>query len=191
MTIQLKTPIVERTYTSDEFEKMPEFDENFELIDGRLVQKPMPVLQHGRIAKRLLLKYFAFDPDDKIGEMLQEVSVKLGHKNVPLPDVSFWTTARKLEGLPWQVAPVPNVAIEIWSEHDWETKKRQGEARAKVGKYQAAGVELIWLIHPKDKTVEVYHADPNTPMQTLIVGDELSGEGVIPGFKLKVAEIFE
>ena len=123
--------------------------------------------------------------------MLVEVNVKLGPQNVPLPDVAFWTAARKLEGLAWRVAPVPNLAVEIWSEHDWETKKRQGEARAKVGKYQAAGVELIWLIHPKNKTVEVYHADPNTPTQTFTIEDELSGEEVIPGFKLRVADLFE
>jgi len=123
--------------------------------------------------------------------MLVEVNVKLGPQNVPLPDVAFWTAARKLEGLAWRVAPVPNLAVEIWSEHDWETKKRQDEARSKIRRYQAAGVSLIWIINSKSQTVEVYHTDPNTPLQTFKVGDELSGEEVIPGFKLKVAEIFE
>ena len=50
MSIQLKTPILERSYSSDEFENMPEFDERFELVEGRLVKKPMPTHKHSWIA---------------------------------------------------------------------------------------------------------------------------------------------
>jgi len=191
MSIQLKTPILERSYSSDEFENMPEFDERFELVEGRLVKKPMHTHKHSWIADIIREHYRDFDPGKKFGQMLQEVSVELGPGNVLIPDISFWTAARRWKQAEDTAAPIPDLAIEIWSEHDWETKKRQDEARSKIRRYQAAGVSLIWIINSKSQTVEVYHTDPNTPLQTFKVGDELSGEEVIPGFKLKVAEIFE
>ncbi len=77
------------------------------------------------------------------------------------------------------------------SPHDLETKKRRAEAQDKVKRYQAAGVRLIWLINPEDKTVEVYYADPTKLSQILKLDDTLSGEDIIPGFSLGVKALFE
>jgi hypothetical protein len=40
VTHLLKT---EKLYTADEFEQMPQFYERYELIEGRIVENPMPM----------------------------------------------------------------------------------------------------------------------------------------------------
>jgi Uma2 family endonuclease len=44
----------EKLYTADEFEQMPEFNQNYELLDGRIVQKPMPTEEHSWIARLII-----------------------------------------------------------------------------------------------------------------------------------------
>ncbi len=79
----------EKTYTADQFQELPEFDERFELVEGRLVEKPVPGYQHSLIARRILKAYDRFDPAEKVGLLLQEVSTVLGLRNVPAPDLAF------------------------------------------------------------------------------------------------------
>jgi Uma2 family endonuclease len=51
MALRANPSKVEKTYTPEEFENMPEFQENYELVNGRLVKKPMAGDDHGRIAR--------------------------------------------------------------------------------------------------------------------------------------------
>ncbi len=180
----------EKTYTADQFQELPEFDERFELVEGRLVEKPVPGYQHSLIARRILKAYDRFDPAEKVGLLLQEVSTVLGLRNVPAPDLAFWKAANRPQ-ITVKAAPRPDLAIEIWSPHDLDTKKRREEALARIRKYQAAGVPVVWAVNPTLKTVEVFHSDQADPFQVLKVGEELSGEDIIPGFKVAVRALFD
>jgi Uma2 family endonuclease len=124
----------EKLYTADEFEQMPEFHQNYELIDGRIVQKPLPTEEHSWIARLIVRAYDKYDYDEKVGRMLHEISTRLNTRNTPAPDVAFWTFARK-PGRNRKAASVPDLAIEVWSEHDWETQQRLDAARRKCRRY--------------------------------------------------------
>lgn len=178
-----------RTYTVEEFEALPEFDASYELLDGKLIEKPMPGYEHSLIASIIMKYFYRFDFDGKIGVMLQELNVKLGPKNSPAPDLAFWKADRKPARLKGS-APLPDLAIEIWSPHDLDTQKRQEEARAKVQSYLASGVPIVWAINPENQTVEIYHSGNFNPVAILKIGDALDGEDVIPGFQVKVADLF-
>jgi Uma2 family endonuclease len=179
-----------RTYTADEFEALPEFNENYELIDGRLIKKPMPGIEHSYIALIILNNYLRFDPKMKLGLMLTEANTRLGPKNTPQPDLAFWTASRKPPKHAKGAGPRPHLAIEIWSPGDLEDRKGLEEARAKILRYLAADVPLVWAINPKDQVVEVYHAGQLEPL-VLSLEDTLEGENIIPGFKLAVRTLFE
>lgn len=88
-------------------------------------------------------------------------------------------------------ATPPDLAIEIWSPHELASRKRREEAREKIQRYLASGVALVWVINPKNQTVEIYRSGQVGPVQILQKPDELSGEEVIPGFNLSVAKLFE
>ena len=78
---------------------------------------------------------------------------------------------------------VPDAVAEVVSPNDQAI-----EVAEKVEEYLAAGIALVWVIYPEIKTVVIHRADGT--LSKLYAGDELTGEGVIPGFRCKVADLF-
>lgn len=72
----------------------------------------------------------------------------------------------------------------MYSEND-----KAYDAEDKVDEYLEAGVRMVWLIRPVKRLIEVYRPGDKKPL-LLGIDDELDGGEVLPGFKLKVAEIF-
>ncbi len=191
MALPLKATLPPQTITAEEFETRPEFWEGYELIDGRLVKKPMPGYEHNWAANKINLSIAAFDPKMKLGTMLPETLSRLGPYNVPQPDLAYWKAANRPKKLIKGAGPLPDLVVEVLSPHDLETKKRLSEAYDKIKRYQEAGVGLIWLVNPKSQTVEVYNSSQPQPMKILTITDQLDGADVIPGFELAIKELFE
>jgi Uma2 family endonuclease len=105
---------------------------------------------------------------------------------VRIPDVAF-TSWDRLPGRRCPTAPVPrlapNLAVEILSRSN-----TPGEMAAKRQDYFGAGVELVWEIDPRTRTVAVY----TSPTDSTMLGptDTLDGGTVLAGFTLPVAELF-
>lgn len=184
MAMRAQTVSSERRITIEEFEQMPEFNERYELIEGRLVEKPMPKFEHSDIADFIRISYYKFDPDEKIGVMRPETSVRIRDDYASVPDLSFWLADRRpTRRTP--TAPRPDLAIEIQSP-DQSLKMLFDKARD----YITAGAQLAWVIQPNKKTVHIFRPGQNKPEK---VGRDgmLSGEEVIPGFSLAVSNLFE
>lgn len=180
-----------RLYTVEEFEQLPEFGERYDLYDGRLVKRPMPAGEHGFVADILRDAIKAFDPKRKLGYSLQEVSVRLGPRNAPTPDISYWKAKRNVKPGK-QAMPLPDLAVEILSPGNTVSPSALRSAMIKVYKLVNANVPIVWVINPDRKTVEVYHAgQADQPVDILDVDGKLSGEDVIPGFELAVKVLFE
>lgn len=62
---------------------------------------------------------------------------------------------------------------------------------AKIVEYRKVGVNLVWIIHPLSRRVNVFPPETGLRPQSFLGTDELDGEGVIPGFKLNVSTIFD
>jgi Uma2 family endonuclease len=58
----------------------------------------------------------------------------------------------------------------------------------KVEDYLSAGVRLVWVIDPEAQVAFVYA--PNRPVVRVAENGVLSGEEVIPGFSLNLADIW-
>ena len=104
------------------------------------------------------------------------------------PDAAFvrfqrWAADRPipLTGNAWDV--VPNLAVEVVSPHDLVE-----ELMAKIQEYFQAGVELVWVVYPQQRTVHVYQSLTSVHVRTAT--DELDGGTVLPGFRLTVASLF-
>jgi Uma2 family endonuclease len=76
----------------------------------------------------------------------------------------------------------PDFAIELVSESD-----DLAETQAKMREYIQNGLRLGWLINPQDKQVEIYRS--NQEVEILNSPTSLSGEDVLPGFILDLANI--
>ena len=78
----------------------------------------------------------------------------------------------------------PLVAVEIRSESN-----TRSEMRAKARRYLERGTQMVWLVYPESRTVELYRAD--AAMQTLSGDDVIEGSATLPGLRVAVSEIFQ
>jgi Uma2 family endonuclease len=60
---------------------------------------------------------------------------------------------------------------------------------ARVADYLAAGTRLVWVVDPEAKSVSIY-ASLLTP-HVLAEDEILDGGEVVPGFSVRVGELFE
>ncbi|PSB20241.1 hypothetical protein C7B76_06450 [filamentous cyanobacterium CCP2] len=77
----------------------------------------------------------------------------------------------------------PDFVIELRSESDDLTT-----LRAKLQEYMDNGVQLGWLIDPKDQIVEIYRQ--GQPVEVLNAPTQISGETFLPAFTLDLKRIF-
>ena len=75
------------------------------------------------------------------------------------------------------------LAIEILSPSD-----EQEGIQDKIDEYLRTGVKLVWIVEPVHKTITVYRPDADPELFNL--GDEITADPHLPGFKAKVAELF-
>jgi Uma2 family endonuclease len=78
----------------------------------------------------------------------------------------------------------PDLAVEVVSPSDRDARVTQNAIT-----YLDAGTRLVWVVEPDSQTVTVY--TPDLTARILRAEDTLDGGDVLPGFTLKVAEIFE
>src|SRR4051812_48446236 len=78
---------------------------------------------------------------------------------------------------------VPVLAVEVLSPSD-----TQEQIDEKIDEYLAVGVPLVWVLDPHDQTVTVYR--PGAHPELFNVGQELTGDPHLPGFRVPVARLF-
>ncbi len=103
------------------------------------------------------------------------------------PDAS-WVKMERWDALTTEqkeafVPLCPDFVVELRSKTDTLAK-----TRAKLEEYMANGARLGWLIDPQRQVVEVYR--PGREVEILQSPATVSGEDVLPGFVLELAEIF-
>ncbi len=78
---------------------------------------------------------------------------------------------------------VPVLVVEVLSPSDV-----QEQIDDKIDSYLQAGVPLVWVIDPHDRTVLIYR--PEQEPELVNVRQELSAEPHLPGFRVPVAQLF-
>jgi Uma2 family endonuclease len=157
-----------------------------ELVDGILVEKPMGY-EESLIAAELIRLLGNFVDRHKLGVVAGEGGMlKLAKGLVRIPDVSFISTDRLPGGKPpRQPIPrlAPNLAVEVLS-----TGNTPAEMARKLAEYFDAGVELVWFVNPRMRTVEVFTEREKSVVYSS--GQTLSGAPVLPRFRLKLRNLF-
>jgi len=183
----------EENLTPAQFEAMTEFDQGYELLDGRLVKKPMAGDEHGRIIRSIMKYYDRFDPAETIGTLwAADVTFDVGTGWMPLPDLGFILASRVPPRSPKSVKGVPDWVVEVQPPSDLASKTEREAAAAKIQRWLSVGVRLLWSVNPDARQVEVYRPGPNQAkvVKVLVVGEVLDGEEVVPGFSIPVTALF-
>jgi len=154
---------------------------SFELIDGRMVFK-MPDNPHAEAQSLLgaeLVFYFKGNP---IGRVRTESTVRLWPENPHegrVPDIAVVLNENVQEDERYDTR-APDLAIEIVSYDD-----RWTELLAKARLYFEKGSRVVWIADPYEKVVVVI-----TPNEQRWVRDILTCPELLPGFNVKVHDIF-
>ena len=181
------TPLPKRKYTVEEFEQLftqaEHGDRLLELIHGEIVEK-MPTEEHGVVAGNVFAPLHNFITPQRLGRAGFEIRHRPSNDkyNSRLPDISFSSVRRPMV-TKGSVPTMPDFAIEVQSPNDTVKAMRE-----KATYYLANGAQLVWLIYPRKRFVEVYYA--NGEIDIFREGETLSPEEVLPGFSLPVTDIF-
>lgn len=178
--------IVETLITAEQLLQMPAV-EHCELICGELIKMSPTGLEHGRVANRISVRLGVYVEEHLLGIVTSaEAGFQISHNpdTVRAPDVAFLSSARvpKNPIVGFFDGP-PDLAVEVLSPND-----RAGEVLAKIQELLNAGCRMVWLVDPVTRTVSVYHDRRNA--QVLTPEDKISGEDLLPGFSVSVAEFF-
>ena len=188
----MSAPATVREMTTEELLALPDDGVERWLIRGQLREKTMTVRNrwHSRVLIRicqLLGNWLDRQPEPR-GELLGgEAGCRLRRDpdttvGVDLIYVFAELAAREAKDTTL-IDGVPILAVEILSPSD-----KEEEINEKVDDYLSAGVALVWVVDPHDRTVLVYR--PGAEPELFNVRQELSGDPHLPGFRVPVAQIF-
>jgi Uma2 family endonuclease len=181
-----------RVMTTEELLALPDDGMERWLIGGQLRERPMTVRNrwHSRILGRithLLWNWLEKQPEPRGEILVGEAGCRLRRQpdttvGIDLAYISAELAARETKDTTL-IDGVPILAVEILSPSDTAE-----DIDEKVDSYLSAGVALVWIVDPHDRTVLVYR--PGAEPELFNVRQELSGASDLAGFCIPVAEIF-
>jgi Uma2 family endonuclease len=176
--------------TLEQFLALPETEPASEYVCGEVIQKPMPTRLHGIIQGLIAMFVAQFLLKNPLGEAGPEIRCIFGppeQRRTYVPDFVFITSGRIPEddaSLNGPFHGAPDLAVEILSPTD-----RPRRVLDKILFYLRHGVRLVWVVDPEDRTVTVY-TPGNDGGQPLQGDDLLDGGDVLPGFRVRVEDLF-
>jgi len=177
-----------KVWTDEEFMALSKDGHRYELINGDAIDMGNSGMEHGEYGAFLAGMLSIYARQNRLGVVCDSsTAFTLKHGNRRSPDVSFVSRQRLigLKRLPkGYFQGSPDLAVEIFS-----PSNTIEEIHAKIVEYFDNDTRLVWVIHPDEKYVLVYHTPE--PDRLLRTGEQLEGEAVVPGFSMPVSELFE
>ncbi len=181
--------VSERIYTAEEFWQITQLPENelrrLELDEGVIVDMGSSSQENTVVAGRMIYFLNAHVIPNDLGYVTApDGGFQLALNTVRQPDAAFITKARHASLSGGQFPVAPDLAVEVVSPHEDPLKK--------VNEYINAGVRLVWVIYPTDRTVYAFRPPESGELRARILrdGDVLDGADVLPDFRLPVSDIF-
>ncbi len=178
----------DKLMTADELLRLPCDGLRHELVEGELRTMAPSGGQHGWIVIRVTTPLAQHVDANKLGLVLgAETGFKLAENpdTVRAADVAFVRRDRALAVVDdpryWTVAP--DLVVEVISPSDLYT-----EVEDKVADWLDFGVQMVVVVNPRRRTVAVHR--PDRAVRILTENDVLDGETVVPGWKLRIRDIF-
>ena len=101
------------------------------------------------------------------------------------PDAAFSRHERReqIGHITGFIPAAPDVAVEVISPPDTYT-----EVEEKVSLWLQHGTQMVVVVNPRRRGVIVYR--PGQPVRFLTEHDELSGNDVVPGWRVRIQDLF-
>ena len=157
-----------------------------ELVDGTLVEKAVG-WQESLLAGVLLHWLHRYLENTRLGVATgPDGMIRIFADTVRGPDVAFYSWDRlPNRRIPTDPVPetVPDFVIEVLS-----SGNTYSEMSRKRREYFHAGVRLLWIVDPRDRSVTVYRSANS--VEVIRDGGILDGAAVLPGWTVDTAQLF-
>jgi Uma2 family endonuclease len=174
--------------TAEQFMEM-KGEGRHELVKGEVIEVALGSFHHGVICSRIDRRLGNYGEESRYGYTLSNdtaVRTERGPDTVRGADVAFYSNARLPLGPAIPALPdiPPDLVVEVYS-----PSNRRNEILGKVSEYLGAGVLMVWVVYPEQRTVVIYRPDDPIPV-ILRDHDILENLPELPGFRCPVAELF-
>lgn len=173
-----------RRYTEQDLLNMPDDGRKYELVNGRIQVVPTGA-KHGEITSGVIARFHNHRTPYTV-VYSEAVGFRMTGGNVRSPDASVM----RRERLPHGESPkefidgAPDLAVEIVS-----PAENLKDLYQKVLEYFESGAQEVWLLFPERK--QVYRYTAPLEVEVLRENDILTGDALLPDFKVRVGELFE
>lgn len=176
--------------TVDDLLAWPDDGYRYELVEGKLVRMAGSGKRATRIGLRIGTRLLEYVEARDLGVVTGADGVYKfpGAETGLLPDAGFYTRERDAlipsEDEDRPIPFAPDLAVEVPS-----PSQNADAMAAKTRTYLAGGTRLVWVVWPARGQVDVWRpgrVEPTTRGSDAM----LDGEGVVPGFRLRVADLF-
>ncbi|MEM6798039.1 MAG: Uma2 family endonuclease [Planctomycetota bacterium] len=159
-----------------------------ELLRGELRVMSLAGYEHGSIADEIAFQLNLVVRQNALGKIsVGEAGFLIARDpdTFRAPDVAFVRADRVAAvGITPKYFPeAPALAVEVVSPSE---SREQVDAESRL--WIESGCEAVWVLRPNDETVTDYRSLDN--IRVLTAEQNLEGGGVVPGFSVKVAELF-
>ena len=158
-----------------------ETDERYEIIDGEFVEVTVSD-ESSETNSAFGYHLFGFVTENRLGRVYDSEMIYELPKSIRKADVSAILADRVPRTQISHFAGAPDVVVEVISPSD-----RWADVRNKVQEWLDAGARIVWLAAPSSGEVTVYRRGQRS--RTLIEGEVLDGEDVLPGFSVEVSRL--
>jgi len=183
-------------YTVDDLDFMPEDDNRYELIGGKLIVSHAPHLDHQKLASNLNVAFGIYLLENPIGLIVQTPGIIFSLDDAVIPDLVFAThetiekavisAGEKFEG---KFNAAPELLIEILSYGKKDIDRDRVHKRELYGKYK---VKEYWVVDGMFNTIEVYRltAEGLDRIKRFEIHESIETP-LLPDFSLKLTDIFK
>ena len=174
--------------TAEELLRIPDDGHRYELIEGELIRMSPAGFEHGVVTQNLSELLSSFVRDKELGVVTTAETgflISRDPDTVRAPNIAF-VSKDQLErvGLPESYFPeAPALVVEVVSPDDTAEK-----VDSKVRDWIRAGCRLAWVVYPRGRSVTVCRALDD--IHVLSEEGNLEGNGLVPGFRCPLADIF-
>lgn len=178
-------PATSTKLTYEDYCLLPDDGRRHEILDGEHYVNPAPNTKHQTATGNLFNALFTHAKAHRLGRVfVAPYDVVLSEFDVVEPDILFVSNERKHLIGKANLTGAPDLVIEVMS-----PSSRRYDEVVKLKRYDAMGVGEYWIVDPDAETVALYRRRGRNFVR--VTFDEYVTTPLLPGFTLRIADIFD